>query len=95
MKNKPYPLYSLPEIRDLKDMVRRRAADTPDEAAFFYSAGRNKTAQKTCREFSDDIDALGTFLYEKGYKNSHIAIIGENSYEWLVAFLEVLVCIRI
>lgn len=89
MKNKPYPLYSLPEIRDLKDMVRRHAADAPDAVAFSYSAGRNKTVQKTCREFSDDIDALGTFLYQKGYKNSHIAIIGENSYEWLAAFLAI------
>lgn len=89
MKNKSYPLYSLPEIRDLKDMVRRHAADAPDAVAFSYSAGRNKTVQKTCREFSDDIDALGTFLYQKGYKNSHIAIIGENSYEWLAAFLAI------
>lgn len=34
MKNKPYPLYSLPKIRDLKDMVKKRAENTPDEVAF-------------------------------------------------------------
>ncbi len=87
MKNRPYPLYSLAQISDLKDMVRKRVQETPDEIAFSYTTGENKTVNKTCREFSDDIDAFGTFLYEKGFRGAHIAIIGENSYEWLVAFL--------
>lgn len=89
MRNKPYPLYSLPEIHDLKEMVKYRAKITPDETAFSYSVGRNKIENKTCHEFSNDIDDLGTFLYDKGYTNSHIAIIGENSYEWLVAFMAI------
>lgn len=89
MKNEPYPLYSLPKIHDLKEMVKYRAKITPDETAFSYSVGRSKIENKTCHEFSDDIDALGTFLYDKGYTNSHIAIIGENSYEWLVAFMAI------
>lgn len=89
MKNKPYPLYSPPEIHDLREMVRNRAKNTPDETAFSYSSGRNKIEHKTCREFCNDIDAFGTFLYEKGFRGKHIAIIGENSYEWLVAFLAI------
>lgn len=89
MKNKPYPLYSLPIITDLKDMVRSRAKNTPNDVAFSYLAGKNKIVNKTCLEFSSDIDALGTFLYEKGFRNTHIAIIGENSYEWLVSFLAI------
>lgn len=89
MKNKSYPLYSLPTITDLKDMVRSRAKNTPNDIAFSYSVGKNKTVNKTCCEFSNEIDAFGTFLYEKGFRDTHIAIIGENSYEWLVAFLAV------
>lgn len=89
MKNKPYPLYSLPIITDLKDMVRSRAKNTPNDVAFSYSAGKNKIVNKTCIEFSNEIDAFGTFLYEKGFRDKHIAIIGENSYEWLVSFLAI------
>lgn len=89
MKNKPYPLYSLPIITDLKDMVRSRAKNTPNDVAFSYSISKNKIVNKTCCEFSNEIDALGTFLYEKGFRDKHIAIIGENSYEWLVAFLAI------
>ena len=89
MKNKPYPLYSLPLISDLKDMVKSRVLRAPDDVAFSYTIDKeNKViAEKTCREFDEDIDALGTFLYGKGLRNAHIAIIGENSYEWIVAFL--------
>lgn len=89
MKNKPYPLYELPEICDLKEMVKRRAKNTPNDVAFSYSAGKNRIVNKTCLEFSNEIDALGTFLYEKGFRDKHIAIIGENSYEWLVSFLAI------
>jgi long-chain acyl-CoA synthetase len=89
MKNKPYPLYSLPAISDLKDMVNRRAENTPNDIAFSYSEKKNKTVSKTCREFADDINALGTYLFHNGFKGKHIAIIGENSYEWLTAFLAI------
>lgn len=89
MKNKPYPLYSLPLISDLKDMVQSRAKHTPEEVAFAYSVGKNQIETKTCLAFRNDINALGTFLYENGLKGKHIAIIGENSYEWLVTFLAI------
>lgn len=89
MKNKPYPLYSLPEITDLKDMVKKHAKNAPDRIAFSYLAGKDKIENKTYKEFDADVDAFGTFLYSKGLKNAHIAIVGENSYEWLVAFMAI------
>lgn len=87
MKNKPYPLYqTLAQITDLKDMVKSRAADTPAAVAFSFSGGKDKIIEKTCHEFDTDIDAFGTFLYAKGLKGAHVAVIGENSYKWLVSF---------
>lgn len=89
MKNKPYPLYSLPEITDLKDMVKSQAKRNPDKIAFSYSAGKDNIENKTYKEFSADVDSFGSFLYSKGFKNKHIAIIGENSYEWIIAFMAI------
>ncbi|MBQ8688112.1 MAG: AMP-binding protein, partial [Ruminococcus sp.] len=44
----------------------------------------------TFRESRDDINALGTFLYGKGFRDgAHIAVIGENCYEWIISFLAV------
>lgn len=89
MKNKPYPLYSLPLISDLKDMVRQRTDESFDEIAFSFMADTGRTARRTFGEFSDDINCLGTYFFDKGYHGKHIAIIGKNSYEWLVAFMAI------
>jgi len=89
MKNKPYPLYSLPLISDLKDMVCQRTAESFDEIAFSFMSTTGRTARRTFGEFSDDINCLGTYLFDKGYHGKHIAIIGKNSYEWLVAFMAI------
>lgn len=89
MKNKPYPLYSLPQITDLKDMVSRRTAESPDDIAFSFKVSSGITAKRTFKEFSDDIDSFGTYLYSKGFQGEHIAIVSGNSYEWLVAFLAI------
>ena len=89
MKNRPYPYYELVQMRDMKDMVEKRAEENADETAFSWSEGK-ELKKKTYREYKDDIDALGTYLYSEGVKDTHIAIVAENSYEWLVAFLAIL-----
>ena len=34
-----------------------------------------------------DVDALGTRLIDLGLKGTKIAVIGENSYKWVVSYL--------
>ena len=88
MRNKPYPLYELPLITDLKDMLLKRLKSSPDSNAFSFSQGK-EVITKTTNEFANDINSLGTFLLSKGHKRHHIAIIGENSYEWIVSFMAI------
>lgn len=88
MKNKPYPLYILPQITNLKDMLNQRLEAAPDSNAFSYSQGK-EVITKTTAEFAKDANALGAFLLHNGHKGHHIAIIGENSYEWLVSFMSI------
>ncbi|MGN0395161.1 MAG: AMP-binding protein, partial [Coprococcus sp.] len=61
----------------------------PDDIAFTYSKGRNQTVKKTYKEFYDEVNTLGTWLHKKGLQGKHIAVIGENSYEWLVYFFAI------
>lgn len=86
MRNKPYPFYNLPHIRDLKEMIRKRAEEEPGAIAFSYTKNKDEMISKTSTEFSGDIDALGTYLFSLCMQGKHIAILGENSYEWIVAF---------
>ncbi len=86
MKNKPYPLYSLPQIESLRELIENHATNIPDEIAFSYKLGKSETVQKTYGDFNSDVAALGSFLAHHNIQHMHIGIIGENSYEWIVAF---------
>ena len=41
------------------------------------------------KKYKEDVYALGTMLSELGMKNEHIAVIGENRYEWCVTYMAV------
>ena len=87
MRNKPYPLYdTLEDITDLKDLVLTQAADKPDKIAFVYPCETGEM-RKTFSDLKEDINSFGTWMYKKNIKGKRVAIIGKNSYEWLVAFL--------
>lgn len=87
MKNKKYPYYdTLEDISDLKDLILTKAADSPDKIAFVYPCETGEM-RKTYHDVKEDINAFGTWMYKNKIKDKHVAIIGKNSYEWLVAFL--------
>ena len=85
MKNKPYPFYEPPIMNDLKHLLNRQADEHPDETAFVYPCETGEM-KKTYLDFKEDVNALGAWMYQKKIKDKHVAIIGENSYEWLVAY---------
>lgn len=101
MLNQPYPLYSLPEIHDLGELLCTKAKMIGDKTAFRIPSGKDAVTDVTYQQFLDDVTCLGTFLDSQiqvrcqndlsssGVRKCHIAIIGENSYEWLAAFFAV------
>lgn len=90
MKNKNYPLYHLlPELDNLRQMLELKAQETPDKIAFQYIEGRKNLIEKTYAEFFADVQHLGTYLLKRGIRGRKIALIGENSYRWLVAYFAV------
>lgn len=89
MKNKNYALYELPHIRDLKNMLELKRETQPEKVAFTFTKGRTHIVEKTYRDFYEEVNALGTWMYRQNMQNMHIAIVGENSYEWLLVFLAV------
>ena len=47
----------------------------------------------TVKQFHDKVREVGTALYELGLNGKHIAIVSENSYDWIVAFFAI-VCTK-
>ncbi len=88
MKNKKYPYYAVAEPANLKELVLFCAKEFTEKTAFHYM--QNKTEiKKSFSELKKDVEAFGTYLYSLGLKNSHIALIGDNSYEWIVAYFAI------
>lgn len=88
MKNKKYPYYSVPEPTDLKDLVNYCAEQYQGKKAFWY---REKKEEKTVsfRQLREDINAFGTYLSDIDMQKKHIAVLGENSYAWIVAYFAI------
>lgn len=80
-------LYEIVEIKDLKDMLNKTKVLYGDRVAFKVAEGENKYREITHSEVRDMVDALGTKLINMGLKGKRIGVIGENRYEWEVAYL--------
>ena len=82
------PLYKVRKINDLKELLDQCTALYSDEMAFMSKVD-DKYVGTTYKKYKEDVYALGTMLSELGMKNEHIAVIGENRYEWCVTYMAV------
>ena len=91
---KDYPLYMVDEITNLRDLVANAAMKYGGKEAYAWFEGEFVTS-RTFEQFQQDINSLGTALYHLGFlpmvskKETlppRIAIIGENSYDWIVSY---------
>lgn len=89
-KNKPYPLYQLHEISDLKELIDYQAQIHPQAPAFQWKTRKEKFT-RTRKEFQNDIRRLVNSFAERNIENETIAIIGENSYMYLVVFFAIVI----
>jgi long-chain acyl-CoA synthetase len=77
------------QITDLKDMLNKTKEIYADKPAYKIKIEKGKYQVFTHKEVRDMIDALGTALIDLGLKGKRIAVIGENRYEWQIAYLSV------
>ena len=84
------PIHKFDKFTDLKDMLKISGEKFGDRPAYMLRTeekGKFKTI--THKEFREEINNLGTKLIDMELKNKRIAVIGENRYEWGVAYLAV------
>lgn len=90
MNSKKYKdtLYEFRYINDLKDMIDTSAELYAEDPAFMVKDVRGGEYRSiSYRAFKADIDALGTRLIDMGLRGKKIAVIGENSYKWVVTYM--------
>lgn len=92
MNSKKYKdvLYQMRYINDLRDMIHSSAELYGQETSFLVKdVPRGEYRPITYAQLEADIDKLGTKLVELGLKEKKVALIGENSYKWVVSYLAV------
>lgn len=85
-----YPLFDVPAIGDLRELLQH-AVDNYADKPLFLDRKSPDTPFFTIsyRKFYDDVCAFGTALLDLGLKGQKIAVIGKHSYEWSVAYMAV------
>lgn len=76
-------------VRDLKDMLNKTRELYGDRPGYKIKIEEGKYETYTHNEIRDMVDYLGTALINLGLKDKRIAVIGENRYEWELAYLSV------
>lgn len=78
------------EFKDIKGIIYNSAKEYAQNIAFIIKHKKDKDVTYeniTYKKLLQDINAFGTKLYEMGFKNKRIAVVGRNRYEWVVAHL--------
>ena len=88
MKNQ---LREVPKFENIKEIIYNSVKLYPENIAYTIKEKKeeNKVEYKniTYTQLLEDINALGTVLYQKGLQGKRIAIIGKNQYHWAISHL--------
>ena len=77
------------KVTDLKDMLDKTRELYGDRPGYKIKIGKGQYKIYTHNEIRDMINYLGTALISLGLKGKRIGVIGENRYEWELAYLSV------
>jgi long-chain acyl-CoA synthetase len=85
--NETYPLYPVPQLSSLQDMVRGSAARHGGKLAL-EDLNETPIPRVTYQELLEHVAAFGRALRRIGLdERDHIAVIGENRVQWTIAYL--------
>lgn len=77
-------------FNNIKELIYNSAEKYANNIAFTTKIQKNdevKYKEITYKQLLNDINCFGTGLYALGLENKRVAVIGKNSYEWIMAHL--------
>jgi len=86
---KDYEFREVRKFDTINEMMELAVKEDGNKIAFKYKVN-DSVKEVTYKEFQNDTIYLGTALHSLGITESHVAVIGENSYNWLTVYLTVL-----
>ena len=90
--SKKLALNQVVKINTIKELMDLSVKDAANKVAFEFrdEKDKEKIVKVTYEEFQKDTYYLGTALSTIDMLENHIAVIGDNSYNWLTVYLTVL-----
>lgn len=74
----------------IREMLRMAVNEDGEKIAYKFKNPDGTVREVTYIEFHQTVEALGAALTEMGFGASHMAIVSENRYDWIVAYLTAL-----
>lgn len=87
--NKPYNYYEHPLLNSFSELLSLNYKKNPEKIAFTFKKGK-EIINKTYKDFYIDVKNQTNYLTNK-FNNEHIAIISENSYNYIVLFFSIII----
>ena len=81
---KKYPLNEVQYYSRFRDMVEDLGEKYGDAPAISWFTRAQKEMGVTYRQFRDDVRYLQEAFVQRGLNGKHLAIVGENCYEWIL-----------
>ena len=82
---KGYPLYPHIQHETLRDLVDWCAQKYRDEPAYAWMHMK-QTETRSFSQVRRDVRSLCQYLLTDGSKTGHVALLGENSYSWIISY---------
>lgn len=89
---KKYPLNPVVYYSTFKEMIEQLPVGREDMPAISWFTRKGEEQGVTLARFREDIRCLQTVLVDRKLNGKQVAILGENSYEWLVTFFACVYC---
>ena len=88
MKSEVY--FEATECENIKEIIYNSVEKYGENTAFIVKHKKDKDIEYeniSYKKLLEEVNCIGTKLFDLGYKNKRIAIVGRNRYEWILAHL--------
>lgn len=89
---KKYPLNKVTHYNRYRDYIEGLAQQYQDKPAISWFTRKSEEKGVSFAQLRDDVRYLQEMMIHHNLAGKHIAIVGENSYEWLVTFFAITYC---
>ena len=89
---KKYPLNNVPYYTRFRDMLDGMSKGNEEKSALSWFTRKGEQQGVTWGQFHEQVLGLQAQMIHMGLAGKHIAIMGENSYEWLLTYFAATYC---